>query len=142
MARMADITGDVVVQVEQADGTFVCHAFSDVPAARASWIVLQSSGSAAGRGHASALFVELEAVLLGSSPSARSAQVSCDAPDELDPSSCPGRRKLLVLLASADRHFDDRAWYAKWQSDADDACVATVIPDSSTFDDALPPALR
>ena len=83
---MAEIDADVLIQAEQSDGSFRCHAFGGIPAARRCWIALVSSGSLAGRTLVGELQEELEAVLLGSSPAATKTEVACPvAPDQMRP---------------------------------------------------------
>lgn len=133
---------EIVLQVEQADGRIRCTGFSGVPAARASWVAVVSSGSAAARQHAEALGSELETALLASSPVVQAAVIDCpDPPETFDPARYSDRRKVLALVGSRDRPFDDLPWYANWDSERDEACVMTVLPPGS-FLDFFEPAIQ
>jgi hypothetical protein len=126
---MAVLTCDVLLQVEQADGTFRCWAFTGVPAARPSWIALVSTGSATGLGYLSDLETELKTILHNSSPEITEEEVPCTVlPSQMNAADYPTRRKLLVLAAAQDAPFQDVPWYNNWSSDDFDAAVMTVIP--------------
>jgi hypothetical protein len=126
---MADIADDILIQAEQADGTFHCHAFSGVPAARRAWIALVSSGSAQGRALVKELCSELEAVLLGSSPTVTKKEVPSPAnPEAMVATGYANRRKVLALVASEDKPLDDLPWYNKWESEKGESAVMTILP--------------
>ncbi|MBZ5581050.1 MAG: toll/interleukin-1 receptor domain-containing protein [Acidobacteriia bacterium] len=138
---MADIECDLLIQAEGEDGKFECHAFSGIPAARRSWIALVSSGSSAGRKRVGELRKELEALLLGSSPTAARTTVPCPAaPEEMNPADYPKRRKVLALVGTEDRPLKALGWYDRWQSDGDDSAVMTVLPPVP-FDRVIDPSV-
>jgi len=126
---VAEVELEVWLQTEQGDGTFTCKAFSGVPSARLSWVALASSGSARARDYAAQLSRELQSVLLTSSPEVSCREILCPAElEEMQPEKYRSRRKLLVLLGSEDRAFEDLKWYEHWNSDALDSSVMTVLP--------------
>lgn len=132
---------DIVVQSETRANAYESYAFSGVPAARASWIVLQSSGSDRGRGYVQKLRTEIEAVLMGSIPGVRRSVVAgapfpASAPD----ASHQGRLRVLVLVGSEDAAFRDTAWFNAWESEPD-ACVMTVLPPAR-FEDLFDAQIR
>lgn len=127
-AKVAGDTHDLVLQVEQPGGGFLCRAYSGVPSGRRSYICIVSSGSEAGRAQARDLGAELDAVLLGSGPGAAAADIACDPPERFDAAGHKGWRKLLVLVGSGDQKFTDHAWYRDWSSDEDDARLMVVLP--------------
>ncbi len=138
---MAALKSDVLLETEQADGSFRSRSFSGVPASRASRIAIVSSGSAQGGAWVTELAGELEAVLLASSPEVVSTDVvPADHPSSMQPSADPGRRKLLVLVGSRDAKFHDLPWYSAWDSDEYDAAVMTIVPPGS-FHDLLDDAI-
>jgi len=132
---MGALKSDVLLETEQADGSFRSRSFCGVPASRASRIAIVSSGSAQGRAWVTELAGELEAVLLASSPEVQSADVvPGDDPSRMHPAADSGQRKLLVLVGSRDAKFHDLPWYSAWQSDDYDAAVMTVVPPGSFHD--------
>src|ERR1700730_2194768 len=75
--RVGEVGHEIILQREGAAGSFCCRAFSGVPAARRSLIVLTSSGSDAARRLVRELAEELEGLLLGSSPEAAVVDIDC-----------------------------------------------------------------
>ncbi len=125
---MAEL-GEIILQVENADGSFSCLELNGVPAATRSWICLVSSGGSQGKAYVRELADEIEMVLRGSSPAVEVKPVSCPVePDEMKPEKYANRRKVLVLVGSSDRKFRDEAWYKSWESDKHAACVMVVLP--------------
>jgi hypothetical protein len=139
-----DAPGDVVLQVEGPAGTFTDYAFSDVPAARRSWIVLRAFGSTSLE-LVRELGDELRTLLRASSPQVVESNTPGVGPAGHAKGDRPGRRKLLVLVAGADEQFADDAWYENWESDEHDASVMTVVPPLTkpkSFQDLLPATVR
>jgi hypothetical protein len=135
-------TPDIILQAEDADGSFRCRGIIGVPAARRVWISLVSSGSATGRGYVRQLGDELEAILLSSSAEAALTPMEClTVPSNMNSADYPDRRKVLVLVGAADAKFQDLSWYQTWQSDANDSCVMTVLPPVN-FEDLLVEVIR
>jgi TIR domain-containing protein len=132
---------EIVLQIEDADGTFECKGFTGVPAARRSLIALVSSGSAAGRRLVRDLAASLETTLRSSSPQVECAKIECPAsPEEMNPPDYPDRRKVLVLIGSPDACFGDQSWYGRWDSDEHHSCVMLVLPPGryeAQFDGAI-----
>lgn len=126
-------TGDVIVQVEKADGSFKCRAFTGVPAARRSFIAIVSSGwpadqKTAGQETAAKLAAELEAALLESNAEVRVETIECPStPDLFDVKADDGQVKLLVLVGSTDKPFQALPWYDTWSSDEHSAYVMVVL---------------
>jgi hypothetical protein len=137
---MADLP-EILLQVEQPDGSFTCEGLNGVPAARKSWIALVSSGSPTSRQHAKNLADELRAILIGSSPTVRVEALQCPVPPAgLSPAAYPDRVKVLVLLGTPDSRLQDIPWYSTWGNDAEESFVMTVIPEgqfSQTIDASL-----
>jgi hypothetical protein len=131
---LPEIDFDIILQMEQLDGTFKCIGFNGVPAARKSWICLVSAGSRQGRERVAELRRQMEVSLQSTSPEVRWESACCPAePDEMDPGMFRERRKLLVLVAAGDRRFSDVPWYSKWESDEHDAGVMTILPTPDLF---------
>src|SRR4051812_41089700 len=121
---MAD---DVVVQTETSRGTYETHAFANVPASRASWIVLQSSESDKGRQLVAQLRDEIEAVLMASVPGVTRVNISAADPKWAASIDYGGRVRTLVLVASPDAPFRDVAWFSAWDVEPTSS-VMTVLP--------------
>lgn len=133
---------DIVLQIEQPDGSFQCRGFTGVPAASKSWIALVSSGSGEGRKAVGELAVEIEAALLLSSPEAAVSNMSGAAlPSNLKPADRTDRLNLLVLAGASDAPFQNLPWYANWERTADQSGVMVLLPPGvyeSFFSKSLP----
>ncbi|WP_413988039.1 toll/interleukin-1 receptor domain-containing protein [Labrys okinawensis] len=126
--KMPGGTGDVIVQIEKADGSFECRAFTGVPAARRSFIAIVSSGSVEGSKTAGELGAELEAVLLGSNAEVRVETIDCPStPDRFDVKADDTQVKVLVLIGSTQMPFQGLPWYDNWWSDEHSAYVMVVL---------------
>jgi hypothetical protein len=139
---MAEIESGILLQIEDAGGTYRCRGFSGVPAARQSWICISSSDHSAAAASIRDLEQELVAELLSSSPEAREVAAACPGePTAMKPEEHPNRRKLLVLVGAAGKQFQDLAWYNQWQSDKYDSAVMTALPPGE-FKDMMSAAIR
>lgn len=138
---MSDLKYDILLQSEQADGSFVCTGFNGVPAARKSWICISSSGSSTGRAVVAALTSQIVDTFKSTSPEVSVEDVACPStPATMDSERFPDRRKLLVLVAAPDRPLRDEQWYRQWHSDEHGAAVMTVLP-SPAFDQHIDPSI-
>ncbi len=133
---------DIVLQTEQADGSFHCRGFSSVPAASRSWIAITSTGAAAGRKSAADLAEELKTALLASSPEVSMEDFDCGvAPSGMQPKDQADRLKLLVLVGDEGCKFTDKPWYHNWDSDKNRSGLMILLPPG-TYEDFFDPSLR
>lgn len=129
--EIAGILGaQVIVQVEQADGTFTCVAFGNVATPRCAYIVI--AGNAAGAVQLGAAVV---AAIKASGPDVQDVQTACLQPQHGGPLGCVGAvdpkcQKLLVLASDGASHIVVPSFASMWKSSGDYS-VLPVLPETA-----------
>jgi anti-anti-sigma regulatory factor len=112
----------VVVQVEQADGSFACTAYGNVATARCASVVV--AGAA---GPTAQLGLAMDAAIMASG---RDVQ-RIATPDHQPLEDGPQCQKLLVLVSDGANAVPDPSFASSWKSGGGDYSVLPVLPESA-----------